>query len=75
MKAKTAYSKPGEGAVLVSKGEVELSVGMLSEVLPVAGIQALPYKTGDPASFIVFTGATAAGTKDAEAARALLAFL
>ena len=75
LKAKTAYSKPCEGAVLVSKGEVELGVGMLSEVLPVAGIQALPYKTDDPASFIFFTGATAAGTKDAYAARALLAFL
>ena len=75
LKSKTTYSKPGDGATLVAKGEVELGVGMMSEVVPVAGVQALPLKTDDPASFIVFTGAIAAGTKDADAARALLAFL
>jgi molybdate transport system substrate-binding protein len=75
LKAKTTYSKPGEGATLAAKGEVELGVGMLSEVIPVAGVQALPYKTDDPASFILFTGATATGAKDADAARALLTFM
>lgn len=75
LKAKTTYSKPGEGAILASKGEVELGVGMLSEVVPVAGVQALPYKTDDPASFIAFTGVTAADQKDADGARALLTFL
>ena len=48
---------------------------MLSEVVPAAGVQALPYKTDDPASFIVFVGAIAAGTKDVDAARALLTFM
>jgi molybdate transport system substrate-binding protein len=75
LKAKTTYSKPGEGAVLVAKGEVELGVGMLSEVVPVAGVQALAYKVDDPASFIIFTGAIAAGTKDVDAAHALLTFM
>lgn len=75
LKAKTTYSKPGEGAILASKGEVDLGVGMLSEVVPVAGVQALPYKTDDPASFIAFTGVTALGPKDVDASRALLDFL
>jgi molybdate transport system substrate-binding protein len=75
LKSKTTYSKPGEAATLVAKGEVELGVDMMSEIVPVAGVQALPLKTDDPASFSFYTGAIAAGTKDADAARALLAFL
>jgi molybdate transport system substrate-binding protein len=75
LKAKTTYSKPGEGATLAASGEVELGVGMMSEVVPVAGVQALPLKPDDPGSFIVFVGAVASGTKDPDAARAWLRFM
>lgn len=75
LKAKTTYSRPGEGATLVARGEVELGVGMLSEVLPVAGVQALPLKPDDPGSFIVLVGAQASSSKEPEAARAWLTFM
>ena len=75
LKAKTVYSKPGEGATLVANGQVEVGVGMMSEVVPVAGVQAIPFRTDDPSSFIVFTGAVAGTSANAEGSRALLAYL
>ena len=75
LKAKTTYSKPGEGATLVANGEVELGVGMMSEVLPVGGVQALALKPDDPGSFIAFVGAAASGAKDPDACRAWLTFM
>lgn len=75
LKAKTTYSKPGEGATLVANGEVELGVGMMSEVLPVAGVQAMALKPDDPGSFIAFVGAMASGTKEPDASEAWLKFM
>lgn len=75
VKAKMSYSKPGEGATLVASGQVELGVGMMSEVVPVAGVQALPLKPDDPASFIGFVIAAATAARDPEAARAWLSFM
>jgi molybdate transport system substrate-binding protein len=75
LKAKTVYSRPGEGATLAASGEVELGVGMMSEVVPVAGVQALPLKPEDPGSFIVFVGAAASGARDPDASRAWLKFM
>jgi Bacterial extracellular solute-binding protein len=47
----------------------------MSEVVPVSGVQAISLKPDDPSSYIVFAGAMASGTKDADASRALLTFL
>jgi len=75
LKSKTIYSKPGEGATLVANGQVDLGVGMMSEVVPVSGVQAISLKPEDASSFIVFAGAVASATKDADASRALLTFM
>jgi len=39
LKAKTKFTPAGEGAVPVAKGESELGVGLMSEIIPVAGVQ------------------------------------
>jgi molybdate transport system substrate-binding protein len=75
LKAKTKFTPAGEGAVPVAKGESELGVGLISEIIPVAGVQALPLKPDDPAGVLSFAGASAAQAKDANAARSLLAYL
>jgi molybdate transport system substrate-binding protein len=73
LKAKTIYTRPGEGPTPVTKGESELSVSLSSEV-PV-GVQFLPLNADSPGSYMAFAGAIAANAKDVEAARALLAFI
>jgi molybdate transport system substrate-binding protein len=75
LKSKTIYSKPGEGATLVANGQVELGVGMMSEVAPVSGVQAISLRPDDPSSFIVFVGAMASAAKDTAASREFLTFM
>jgi molybdate transport system substrate-binding protein len=75
LKSKTKFTPAGQGAVPVAKGESELGVGLMSEIIPVAGVQALPLKPDDPAGSLFFAGALAVQAKDANAARALLTYL
>ena len=72
---KTRFTKPGEGAVLVANGGAELSVGLSSEIVPVAGVQFLPLKAEDPTSYINFAATVAIQARNADAANALLTFL
>jgi len=75
LKSKTKFTPASQGAVPVAKGESELGVGLMSEIIPVAGVQALPLKPDDPASSLFFAGALAVQAKDVNAARSLLAYL
>jgi molybdate transport system substrate-binding protein len=75
MKAKTTTVQPGDGAPSVAKGETELGIALMSEIAPVKGVEAVPFKTDDPASFLQLAGAIGANASDGEAARALLAYL
>jgi molybdate transport system substrate-binding protein len=59
----------------VAKGEVEIGLGPISEILPVAGVQlAGPFPT-DLQSYLVFAAAVSSASKDADAAKALIKFL
>ena len=75
LKARTTYVQPGEGASLVAKGTAEVGVGLLSEIVPVKGVRAVPLKPDDPATFNAFAGAQGAGAAGAEAGKALIAYL
>jgi molybdate transport system substrate-binding protein len=61
--------------VAVAKGEVEIGLGPVSEILPIKGVQlAGPFPT-DLQSYLVFSAGVATGSENAEAAKALIKFL
>jgi molybdate transport system substrate-binding protein len=59
----------------VAKGDVELGLGPVSEVLPVAGTELAGPFPADVQSYLVFTAGASSASKDAEAAKALIKFL
>jgi molybdate transport system substrate-binding protein len=65
----------GDVAVLVARGEAELAVQQISELLPVAGTDLVGPLPPELQSYTVFTGAVGSRTKEPQAAQALLAFL
>jgi len=59
----------------VAKGQVEIGLGPISEILGVPGAQvAGPFPAGLQ-SYLVVSGGVATNTKDAEVAKALIKFL
>jgi len=63
------------GAAAVARGEAEISVQPISELLPVKGIEIVG-KVPDAVQYVaMFSTALVAGAKDVEASRRLIAFL
>jgi molybdate transport system substrate-binding protein len=61
--------------VAVAKGDVEIGLGPISEILPVTGAQFAGPFPADLQSYLVFTAAVSSAAKDADAAKALIKFL
>jgi molybdate transport system substrate-binding protein len=59
----------------VAKGEVEIGLGPISEILAAAGAQVAGPFPGDLQTYLVFTAGMANGEKNADAAKALIKFL
>ena len=59
----------------VAKGDVELGLGPVSEVLPVDGAQLAGAFPADLQSYLVFSASVSTGSRNAEAAAALIKFL
>jgi molybdate transport system substrate-binding protein len=74
-RAKTKHSPPGEFAKPVASGEAEVGAGLVSEIVSVKGVQAVPLMPQDPSSYLGFAGVAASATDRDSAARALLRFL
>jgi len=76
LKAKSKLTATGEevGEAVV-KGESEFGILPLSEILPVKGAQVLGNFPADVQSFIVMVGGVSGASKQATAARALIAFI
>jgi molybdate transport system substrate-binding protein len=75
MKVKTTLF--GRAPDLVARGEVEMAVTMVPEILPVSGVTfvgPLPEELQSKTDFVYF-GAVVAGAKEIDAGRALLQFL
>jgi len=74
VKAKVTALPGGHAAELVAKGEAELATQLISDLLPVAGVQVIDFPP-DLQKFILFPGAVGPAAKQPEAAAALLKFL
>ena len=75
MKPKTLIPKGGSVGVSVAKGEAEIAVHHLIQLIGVAGIEIIGPLPGDLQSFDVFAAAIMTGARDAAASKALVNFL
>lgn len=74
MKSRTVLVTGSVGEV-VAKGEAEIGVQQISELLPVAGIEIIGPLPGDLQKITVFSAGLYATAKEPEAAKALVRFL
>ncbi len=72
MRPKVMLTGPMGGPAAVAKGEAELAMTLIAEILPVPGVQLLGPLPGDLQNYVSFAAARSAHAKDAEAADALL---
>ena len=76
MKDKTKFPPPsGNAANLVVSGEAELAIQQEPEVMAVAGVDMVGPLPGDLNNITVFAAGVGSGTKEADAAKALIKFL
>ena len=75
VKAKTILIPTGFAAEVVAKGEAEICVHQISEILPVKGVTLVGPLTRDLQKVTIYSGGLAAKAAQPEAARAFLAFL
>jgi molybdate transport system substrate-binding protein len=75
MKPKSKLQQGGPVAELVARGEVELAVQQISEILPVAGAELVGPFPPDLQRFTVFSAGVGTSAKEPEAAVALITFL
>lgn len=61
--------------VAVAKGDVEMGLGPVSEILAVSGVENAGAFPSELQSYLVMTAVVAANTKDADTAKALIRFL
>lgn len=62
-------------SIAVAKGDVELGLGPISEILPVSGAQFAGPFPPDVQFYLVFSGGVSSGSKNFDAAKALIKFL
>jgi molybdate transport system substrate-binding protein len=75
MKAKTRLAKGRPVADLVSKGEADIGMQQITEILPVKGAELLGPLPDELQNIIVYTAGVGAAAKEAEGARAFVSFL
>ena len=75
MRQKTILKGPGEAPTAVAAGEAELVLTLISEILPVPGLQLLGAFPADVQGYVTFTAGRSPNAKDANAANALLRYL
>jgi molybdate transport system substrate-binding protein len=75
MKAKAVLKGPGEAPEAVARGEADLVLTLISEILPVKGVQLLGPLPPDVQNYVSFTGGRSAEARDAAAADAVLQYL
>ena len=71
MKGKSSFS----GAAAVGRGEAEIGLQQVSELLPVSGVDFVGTIPADVQYVTVYAGAVVAGSKETDASKRLIAFL
>jgi molybdate transport system substrate-binding protein len=67
-------SVPGRPQTAVAEGQAEMVMTLISEILPVKGVELVGPVPKELQSYVSFRGGVSAGTKHAEASRALVKF-
>jgi len=67
-------SVPGRPQTAVAEGQAEMVMTLISEILPVKGVELVGPVPKELQSYVSFRGGVSAGTKHAEACRALVKF-
>ena len=75
MRAKTLLKGPGEPPHTVAAGEAEVVLTLVSEILPVPGVQLVGPLPPEVQSYVSFTAGRSASARDAAGADALLRYL
>ena len=66
---------PGKAERIVGEGEADMVITLVSEILPVPGVQLVGPLPGELQNFISFAGGVGSKATDPTSAKALLAFL
>jgi molybdate transport system substrate-binding protein len=75
VKAKAKTFPGGSTAALVVKGEAEMAVQLIPELMAVSGVEVVGPFPGELQAYVVLAGGVAANAKDKAAAEALIKFL
>jgi molybdate transport system substrate-binding protein len=75
MRAKSVLKGPGEAPEAVAHGEAELVLTLISEILPVTGVQLLGPLPAEVQGYVSFAGGRSTAARDAAAADAVLRYL
>jgi molybdate transport system substrate-binding protein len=75
LKGKTILVPGAQAADVVAKGEAELGIAQVSEIVPVAGAKLVGPFPGEFANKLVFMGAVGSGAKSPATAKAFFQFL
>ena len=75
MRSRTVRSEGGPAAGYVARGEAEMAIQQINVSKPVAGTDYVGDLPGDLHEYVVFSIAIVAGSKEQEAARALIRFV
>lgn len=75
MKSKTKFGHGGPTGEIVAKGEADIAVQQIPELMPVRGIEVVGPLPGDLQSFTRFSAGVLASSTEPEAAKALIKFL
>jgi molybdate transport system substrate-binding protein len=75
IKAKAVRPEGVTVGIALARGEAELGIQQISELLPVAGVEVVGPFPDEVQKVTVFSAALSAGARDAQAAKALVTFL
>lgn len=75
LKSRTMLEPPGRSPELVGQGKAEVVLTLMSEIIPVKGVQLVGPLPPEHQNFVVLAATASASTKESTAVRALIAFL
>jgi len=75
LKAKTMLEPPGRAPEMVGEGKAEMVLTLMSEILPVKGVQLAGPLPAEYQNYVVLAAAGSATTRETEAVKAFIAFL